>query len=104
MTYDHQLKYFGQYPLRLLTRVNDTAKIGVEGEETMKTQIINKLETCNCGCGGHDPWHRQTYQRVVNQTSETTGTVRLPFSSRPVAVRCIYGAWVVDRESIVFDR
>ena len=29
------------------------------------TKIINKSETCSCGCAGRDPWHRRSYKRVV---------------------------------------
>jgi len=76
----------------------------------MIEMIINKTETCNCGCGGNDPWHRLTYRRVVTKSSETEGTVRMPYSSKPVRVtrkkyrNGEFGMWRVDRESIVFDR
>lgn len=75
--------------------------------------IINKLETCTCGCKGRDPWHQKEYSRAVKKISETEGTVRLPFSKQPVRViRRLYvtekgscfGAWCVDRASIVFDK
>ncbi len=81
-----------------------------------KQEIINRVGQCNCGCGGKDPWHRQTYRRIVTYTGDTTGTVRMPYSTKPVVVtrrdygfsarlnRQLYGAWIVDRDSITFDK
>ena len=76
--------------------------------------IIARTSACNCGCSGSDPWHKHYYKRIVNVITDITGTVRLPMSSQPVRVfrevliegerGPIYGAWTVDRESIVFDR
>ena len=76
--------------------------------------IINKTSPCNCGCQGQDPWHRRTYQRTVMQTSDTTGIVRLPYSTQRVEVVreahisarniLVYGPWIVDRESIIWDK
>ena len=77
--------------------------------------VLNKLEPCNCGCHGTDPWHRVMYHRIVTQTDDLTGTVRMPYSTLPVKVTRdllglrsngdpLYGAWVVDRGSIVFDK
>ena len=72
--------------------------------------IINKTKPCNCGCNGTDPWHKSTYKRSVTQTSDTTGTVKLPYSSNPVVVTreafdvngvTVYGPWIVYRDSIV---
>lgn len=78
-------------------------------------QIINRLRPCRCGCGGKDPWHKSTYRRVVTKATETEGTVQLPMSTKPVRVtreswfsellnRPNYGAWIVDRSSIEFDK
>ena len=72
--------------------------------------IINRFETCNCGCNGSDPWHKKVYRRKVKEISAIEGTVRLPFSTKPVRVtRRIYGEisfglWIVDRDSIIFDK
>jgi hypothetical protein len=76
--------------------------------------ICNKLDVCGCGCHGSDPWHKSWYKRAItlDQGSETTGTVRMPYSTKPVRVvmhkrysdRPGDGFWVVDRKSIVFDR
>lgn len=75
--------------------------------------IINRIKPCNCGCGGSDPWHQSTYHRIVTRWSDTEGTVKMPYSTKPVRVtreaftvgdRVVYGGWCVDRDSIVFDR
>ena len=75
--------------------------------------IIARQTTCNCGCKGSDPHHRRYYKRIVHLISETSGTVRLPMSSQPVAVkreilihgdRPVYGGWTVVRDSIVYDK
>lgn len=85
-------------------------------EAKMTQFIINRATVCNCGCHGSDPWHRSTYHRVVTQISDTEGTVQMPYSTQPVRVtrdflgigeksgKPIYGAWVVDRDSIVYDK
>jgi hypothetical protein len=75
-----------------------------------REQILNKLEPCCCGCHGQDPWHRATYRRIVTRLSETEGTVRMPYSTQPVRITRkdfgggLYGAWIVDRNSINFDK
>ena len=78
-----------------------------------KSRIVNKDATCNCGCGGGDPWHKRSYRRVVTQTSDTTGTVRMPYSTQPVPVmrdsfevdgKILYGGWAVVRDLIVWDK
>lgn len=75
----------------------------------MTELIINKLKPCNCGCQGSDPWHKATYRRTVTKIDALTGHVQLPFSTKPVVVRreqygATFGAWIVDRDSIVFDK
>ena len=83
-------------------------------------QIIARLSPCNCGCQGQDPWHKSTYRRVVRNVEQVSefrqrGEVRLPQSSKPVVVyregfysekcgRVLYGAWIVDRSTIIHDR
>ena len=87
---------------------------------TSTEQIIARLAPCGCGCHGSDPWHRPTYQRVVRNIEQVSefrqrGEVSLPQSSLPVTVyrdgfysevcgRVLYGAWIVDRETIVNDK
>jgi len=78
---------------------------------TTKTEpILNKLKPCGCGCHGSDPWHKATYRRVVTITSSTTGTVKLPYSTKPVRVtrhdygEGVFGCWIVDVSSIDFDK
>ena len=90
------------------------ANVGTK--EPRREMILNKLQTCTCGCRGKDPWHRTTYYRVVAKVSDVEGTVRLPMSKRPVRVtrdsygisartgRELYGIWIVDRNSIIFDK
>jgi hypothetical protein len=72
----------------------------------IKEKVIYRLKPCTCGCKGQDPWHRMEYLRVIKLESPTQGTVRLPMSSKPVTVRKsdLTGLWLVDRDSIVFDR
>lgn len=83
-------------------------------------QIIARLKPCNCGCHGSDPWHKPTYRRVVRDIEQVSeyrqrGTVSLPQSNQPVTVyrdgcysercgRILYGAWIVDRSTIINDR
>lgn len=95
---------------------NKTTRKGeIKMTKTKRQRIINKLTACNCGCQGQDPWHKATYLRSVNQTTPTEGTVRMPYSSQPVRVtrqyygltvsnRPSFGSWIVDRDSIVWDR
>lgn len=70
------------------------------------TRVIYRLTPCTCGCGGADPWHRGEFTRVITPIDESTGTVRLPMSTQPVTVRrsALTGLWIVDRDSIVFDK
>lgn len=75
-------------------------------------RIYNRFRPCNCGCKGTDPWHRSTYDRKLKMIDEETATCRLPMSTKPVIVRkkiikcgnISWDIWVVDRDSIVFDR
>lgn len=86
-----------------------------------KYQIVARSKACNCGCNGKDPWHRMVYHRVVHDINylpdghDQTGWIRLPMSTKPVRVtrhgrwsekldQIIHGGWVVDRDSIVFDK
>jgi hypothetical protein len=71
--------------------------------------ILNHVFVCTCGCHGSDPWHRTWYKRVVTVATADAleGTVRMPYSSKPVRVTrdvVKHGLWVVDRNSIVFDK
>ena len=87
---------------------------------TKTEQVIARLKPCNCGCHGQDPWHKSEYRRVVSNVEQVDefhqrGTVRLPQSTQPVTVnrdgfysekcgRVLYGAWIVDRATIINDR
>ena len=91
---------------------------------TRKTErpvrVTNRLSKCYCGCQGQDPWHKQSYRRVVRSISKTAngeqGFVSMPYSNTPVRVtrtsygisettgREIFDNWTVDRDSIVFDK
>lgn len=42
----------------------------------MKARIIKRLKPCGCGCGGRDPWHRQTYKRVIQNIRNERGRTR----------------------------
>lgn len=78
--------------------------------------ILNRFKPCSCGCKGQDPWHKASYRRQVILTPNyLVGYVMLPFSTKPVKVerdsfygpttgRLCFGAWVVDRDSIIFDK
>lgn len=64
-------------------------------------------DPCSCGCQGQDPWHKASYRRTItlDEGSATSGTVSLPFSTKPVKVTFQHGSvWLVDRSSIVFDK
>lgn len=69
-----------------------------------RCRIINRLGPCRCGCQGQDPWHKETYWRVVTVTGEGEGTVRMPYSTQPVRVTLDKYYWYVDRDSIVYDK
>ncbi|MFA5376305.1 MAG: hypothetical protein WC455_11225 [Dehalococcoidia bacterium] len=78
---------------------------------TLRRQwVINKMVPCNCGCHGQDPWHKSNYRRLVNQTSDTEGWVKMPYSTKPVRVTrraydaTHFGPWIVDRDSITWDK
>ena len=73
-------------------------------------QDIRRASTCNCGCGGTDPWHRREYKRTVSVGSEDAleGFVKLPMSEHPVRVtrpaevaRYKIPIWWIDSDSIV---
>jgi len=66
-----------------------------------KTTITKRIEPCNCGCQGADPWHQKSYDRVLRNVVEASGTVRtvigeqtfsktaevrVPWSEEPVTV------------------
>lgn len=66
-----------------------------------KVTITKRIDPCNCGCHGSDPWHQKSYERVIRDVVETTGavatcmgtstfdkraTVRVPWSDEPVEV------------------
>lgn len=69
-----------------------------------RCRIINRLGPCRCGCQGQDPWHKETYWRVVTVTGDGEGTVRMPYSTQPVRVTLDKYFWNVDRNSIVYDK
>tara|TARA_R110000868_G_scaffold227910_2_gene480867 strand:+ start:376 stop:639 length:264 start_codon:yes stop_codon:yes gene_type:complete len=84
---------------------------------TNKELILARFKPCGCGCKGADSWHKPSFRRVVQLTpNNLVGFVQLPFSSIPVKVTrdsfesrlnpgtFCYGLWVVDRNSIVYDR
>lgn len=29
-------------------------------------EITNRVDPCRCGCGGQDPWHARSFDRVVH--------------------------------------
>lgn len=72
----------------------------------IKAKVINRFKPCTCGCKGTDPWHRSEYSRVITLIEPDRGTVKLPMSSQPVTVikSPHTGLWIVDRDSIIFDR
>lgn len=79
-------------------------------QKTRTQDIMTRIQSCGCGCHGRDPWHKSSYRRIVRQTSATEGVVRLPMSTRPARVsrtdfgNGLFGMWIVDRDSIVFDK
>lgn len=71
----------------------------------MKDTIYYRLKPCDCGCSGQDPHHQQTYKRIIKDIVGNIGKVKLPMSTRPVTVvKNEYDMWVVDRNSIIFDK
>lgn len=71
-----------------------------------KTTITKRIDPCNCGCQGSDPWHQKTYDRVLRNVVEESGTavtcmgtgtynkkatVRVPWSDEPVEVVHVIG-------------
>lgn len=67
----------------------------------MKEMIITALwDTCNCGCEGRDPWHKNSFKRKVKITgfiniieeisdefhsvAYATGTARFPWGEEEV--------------------
>lgn len=78
---------------------------GYEGQMRGKRcRILNRVGPCRCGCQGQDPWHKETYWRVVTETAPGEGTVRMPYSTKPVRVTLDKYIWVIDRNSIDFDK
>ena len=70
-----------------------------------RQRILNKINVCQCGCHGSDPWHRSWYTRTVRVTSADAleGWVKLPYSTEHVRVtraRATWRHWTVDRSSI----
>jgi hypothetical protein len=68
-----------------------------------REKIILRSTPCRCGCLGRDPWHAASVRRVVTMTSETTGTIKMPYGqvevarkqyTCPVTGRALFGAWV----------
>mgnify|MGYP003675186687 CR=1 FL=1 len=81
-------------------------------KSTYPIRVTYKTETCNCGCAGRDPHHQTGYKRVITLADEnaTEGTVKLPFSNKPVRVfvpkwfRDIgVKYWVVDTNNIEWN-
>jgi len=48
----------------------------------IKETITKRIDPCNCGCGGTDPWHKRNFKRVIKDIQDceeaeglmTTGT------------------------------
>ena len=57
-------------------------------KSTYPIRVTYKTETCNCGCAGRDPHHQKGYKRIITlaDVNDTEGTVKLPFSDKPVRV------------------
>lgn len=41
-----------------------------------KTHITKRMKPCNCGCKGRDPWHKESYRRVLRNKLPSAGDVR----------------------------
>lgn len=41
-----------------------------------KTRIVRRVDPCNCGCCGNDPWHKGHYRRVLSDVREVKGSAR----------------------------
>ena len=75
-------------------------------EIKLSKQDVRRLESCGCGCGGSDSWHRKEYKRTVFVESEDAleGFVQLPMSEHPVRVTRRLpnmSLWYIDMDSIV---
>lgn len=40
-------------------------------------KIYKRLDPCRCGCQGSDPWHRESYKRVVSAVRDLAAPVRV---------------------------
>lgn len=71
----------------------------------MDTKTITKrIQPCSCGCGGRDPWHAQTFERVIKDIAPETGTCRVTAYSEPVTYRSVGRAkfpWSEDLVKVV---
>lgn len=63
---------------------------------TYPIRVTYKTETCRCGCAGRDPHHQKAYKRVITlaDMGDTEGTIKLPFSDKPV--RVYVPKWFLD--------
>ena len=49
------------------------------------TEIVRRLEPCDCGCYGSDPWHQRSYLRKLYDRQPASGRGRtLAMGVQPV--------------------
>lgn len=68
----------------------------------MTTNTIRvRSTTCKCGCHGRDPWHRQSYKRVVRQVVQVEATTNTTDIARQVVVARGVASFPWGEESVV---
>jgi hypothetical protein len=69
-----------------------------------KVAITNRIKPCACGCTGRDPWHAPSFERVVENVTEESGTCLVTAYSEPQTYRQVGWAkfpWSNDPVKVV---
>jgi hypothetical protein len=105
--------------------MNATTKENKMATENRRVKVIKRLNPCNCGCRGRDPWHKAVYTRTVRNIRRTkgqalttamgpnnpvefdlVGTARFPWGTEMVVRLRLYGhpmGWNIA-ETLVEDK
>ncbi len=81
------------------------------------TRITRRVDPCDCGCQGKDPWHAKTFDRVITDIRDErgratsyegvgldydkVGTVSAPWSDEPVVVVRQIFEWDNKKTSVI---
>ena len=59
--------------------MNNGAQNMIDKATHGKARITNRINPCNCGCGGKDPWHAREFVRKLRNPRQAEGQTRLNF-------------------------